>query len=163
MSVSQSPFRVRRCFTLIIAMMVTVTSSEKPVVGQGVTDPKTIASPDESTQSAGATPAVEPTKTTFIFSPIEMMPIRRSEPEITLPPEIAARRSEIERKMLERIFSGGMILSESNRDVQPPERHPAMIVAWAPQETVLPQSPSRDKMIDAGVLGQPSALSSHRL
>jgi len=72
------------------------------------------ASPDEVTPSENALVPEEPAKSTFVFSPIEMRPIRQSTPVIPLPPEIAARRGEIERKSLERIFAGGMIASETN-------------------------------------------------
>lgn len=183
MFVSRSPFRYRRRFALGIAIMASATWNENRVLGQSAADPITVAAPDDSEPTlmpevvvtplkflpAGVVKSNDPAKTTFVFSPIEMGPIRRSVPEVALPPEIAARRSEVERKSLERVFAGGMITGRSNRGVQKIVRHPEFIVAMAPQETVLPQVPPQqvppsqskphDEMIDADVLVDPPALS----
>lgn len=108
------------------------------------------ASPDEVPPSENGSVPEEPAKSTFVFSPIEMRPIRQSAPVIPLPPEIAARRGEIERKSLERIFAGGMIASEANVQFSLAKRGqigdavvgksnpPEAIIAMAPQEPELP-------------------------
>lgn len=126
--------RLRRRLALIGVFLVWETAAPSPVRGQSDQADATVAevsvmpaqrfpvsqidrrlaakeSGDPTASDALAFPAAASPKTTFVFSPIELGPIRPSKPpaDLPLPPEISAQRDEIERRAMARIFAGGMI------------------------------------------------------
>jgi hypothetical protein len=93
-------------------------------------------------------PADDLAKTTIVFSTVELRPIRPSQnsQQLAFPPEIEARRTEIEEKALARIFADGMITDHDRKspdaDIQrvpesfgtTPDSTAMMIVAQAPSQ-----------------------------
>lgn len=118
----------------------------------------------DSEKTNGKVEAEDSTKSTFVFSPVELGPIRPRQlaDEFPLPPEIAARREEIERMSLDRIFSGGMI-TDSVMFVPPaePELVPsarraklfgsaAIVIAQAPDQPQIAQDSLQSRGFPAG-------------
>jgi hypothetical protein len=170
MPVAAQPFRFHRRFALNVAIWFVGTAIQTHAWGQTdqpdasvaevvVSPPETFPireierlpdkqqTADSGTGSEG-TKAEESTKSTFVFSPVEVGPIRPSKviTELPLPPRIAARREEIERTALARIFAAGMV-DDSVKFVAPPEPElvpsargariadmPTMVIAQLPDQ-----------------------------
>ncbi len=170
MSVAAQPFRFHQRFALNVAIWVVGVAIQPHVWGQADRPDTSVAEvvvsppesfpireierlpdkqqPADSGTGGEGTTTEELTKSKFVFSPVELGPMRPSKliAELPLPPRIEVRREEIERAALARIFAAGMV-DDSVKFVAPPEPElvpsargakfadtPAMVIAQVPDQ-----------------------------